>query len=205
MEVILKQNSQLLSENERLSKLLHQKKQEHEMLKDKLEAQSSQRIEYASEFDYERKKLLAELDAVEGELREVEHIKNTQINELKTQVQIEVQTLKRQTAASQEVYEQEIRKLREQLDKKDYEMSDTVNRLKRFSSEAEYDVLRLKEEKEKLRNELLYVETDRKKELDAIRAKLETNYLEEVESIKKNHLASLEAFELENVKLKDLL
>lgn len=203
--MILKQNSQLLSENERLSKLLHQKKQEHEMLKDKLEAQSSQRIEYASEFDYERKKLLAELDAVEGELREVEHIKNTQINELKTQVQIEVQTLKRQTAASQEVYEQEIRKLREQLDKKDYEMSDTVNRLKRFSSEAEYDVLRLKEEKEKLRNELLYVETDRKKELDAIRAKLETNYLEEVESIKKNHLASLEAFELENVKLKDLL
>ncbi len=41
------------------------------MLKDKLQAQSSQRIEYASEFDYERKKLLAELDAVEGELREV--------------------------------------------------------------------------------------------------------------------------------------
>lgn len=85
--------------------------------------------------------------------------------------------MKRQTTSSQEIYEQEIRKLREQLDKKDYEMNDALNRLKRFSSEAEYDVLRLKEEKEKLRNELLYVETDKKKELDAIRAKLETNYL----------------------------
>lgn len=69
-----------------------------------------------------------------------------------------------------------------------------MNRLKRFSSEAEYDILRLKEEKEKLRNELLYVETEKKKELEAIRSKLETNYLEEVESVKKNHLASLEGF-----------
>ena len=84
-------------------------------------------------------------------------------------------------------------------------MNDTMNRLKRFSSEAEYDILRLKEEKEKLRNELLYLENDKKKELDAIRAKLETNYLEEIESIKKNHLASLEGFELENHKLKDLI
>jgi hypothetical protein len=95
--------------------------------------------------------------------------------------------------------------LKEQLDKKDYEMNDTMNRLKRFSSEAEYDILRLKEEKEKLRNELLYLENDKKKELDTIRAKLETNYLEEIESIKKNHLSSLENFELENHKLKDVL
>lgn len=84
-------------------------------------------------------------------------------------------------------------------------MSDTMNRLKRFSSEAQYDVLRLKEEKEKLRNELLFVENEKKKELDAIRAKLEGNYLEQIESIKKNHLASLEGFELENAKLKDLV
>jgi len=47
-----------------------------------------------------------------------------------------------------------------------------MNRLKRFSSEAEYDILRLKEEKEKLRSELMYVETDKKKELDSIRSKL---------------------------------
>lgn len=50
IEMVLKQNSQLLSENERLSKLLHQKKQEYEVLRDKFEVQSSQRLEYATEF-----------------------------------------------------------------------------------------------------------------------------------------------------------
>lgn len=69
-----------MSENERLSKLLHQKKQEYEILKDKFEVQSTQKLEYASEFDYERKKLLNELDQLENELKEVEHIKNTQLN-----------------------------------------------------------------------------------------------------------------------------
>ena len=203
--MILKQNSQLLSENQRLSKLLHQKKQEFDVIRDKLEVQSTQRLEYATEFDYQRKKLLTEIDNLEHELKQVQHLKNTQINELKSQFQVELQAVKRQTSSTNDVYEQQIRKLKEQLDKKEYEMNDTMNRLKRFSSEAEYDIMRLKEEKQKLRNELLYLENDKKKELDAIRAKLETNYLEEIESIKKNHLASLEGFELENHKLKDLL
>ena len=79
-------------------------------------------------------------------------MKNTQINEIKSQFQVELQAVKRQTSSTTDVYEQEIRKLKEQLDKKEYEMNDTMNRLKRFSSEAEYDILRLKEEKEKLRN-----------------------------------------------------
>ena len=172
VEMILKQNSQLLAENERLSKLLHQKKQEYEILKDKFEVTSSQKLEYAKEFEYERKKLLAELDQLEGELKEVEHIKNAQLNELKSQYQLELQTFKRQNTSSQEFYDQEIRKLREKLDRKDYILNDAVDRSKRFSSEAEYEILRLKEEKERLRNELLYVETDKKKELDTIRAKL---------------------------------
>lgn len=205
VEMVLKQNSQLLSENERLSKLLHQKKQEHEILKEKFESQSSQKLAYATDFEQERRKLIMELEQLEGELREIEQVKNAQISELKTQFQLELQTVKRQTVGSHEIYEQEIRKLRDQLDKKDYEVGDAVNRLKRFSSEAEYDILRLKEEKEKLRSELVYVEADKKKELEAIRSKLEANYLEEVESVKKSHLSSLEGFESENNKLKDLL
>lgn len=64
----------------------------------------------------------------------MEHVKNAQLNELKSQYQLELQTFKRQNTSSQDVYEQEIRKLREQLDRKDYELSDAVNRLKRFSS-----------------------------------------------------------------------
>ena len=117
-----------------MSKHLHQKKQDFDIIKDKFESQSSQKLEYAAELDYERKKLLAEIDSLENELKDVEHMKNAQINELKSQFQVEIQSIKRQSSSSTDVYEQEIRKLREQLDKKEYEMSDTMNRLKRFSS-----------------------------------------------------------------------
>ena len=120
IEMILKQNNQLLSQNERLSKLLHQKKQEYQIIRDKFEVQSNQKIQYATELEYQRKKLLNELAQLETELKEVEHIKNNQINELKQQFQIEVQAVKRQSGASYEIYEQEIRKLKDQLDKKDY-------------------------------------------------------------------------------------
>ena len=88
VEMILKQNSQLLSENERLAKHLHQKKQDFDIIKDKFESQSSQKLEYAAELDYERKKLLAEIDSLENELKDVEHMKNAQINELKSQFQV---------------------------------------------------------------------------------------------------------------------
>lgn len=81
-----------------------------------------------------------------------------QISELKAQHQLDLQTFKRQSVTGQEVYEQEIRKLREQIEKREFENSDTLNRFKRLSSESEYEILRLKEEKEKLRNELLYIE-----------------------------------------------
>lgn len=51
----------------------------------------------------------------------------------------------------------------------------------------------------------MYVEQDRKKEIDGLRNKLESNYAEEIESMKKSHLMSLDNVEVENVKLKDLL
>jgi hypothetical protein len=37
--------------------------------------------------------------------------------------------------------------------------------------------MRLKEEKEKLRNELVYVEAERKKDLETLKSKLDINYL----------------------------
>lgn len=38
-----------------------------------------------------------------------------------------------------------------------------------------------------------------------MRAKLEAYYLSEIESIKKTHLANLQAIEYENIRLKDVL
>ena len=80
-----------------------------------------------------------------------------------------------------------------------------MNRLKRLSSESEYEILRLKEEKDKLRNELGYLESERKKDLDTLKTKLEVNYIEEVETLKRNHMNNLDNLETENFRLKEYL
>lgn len=52
--------------------------------------------------------------------------------------------------------------------------------------------MRVKEERERLRAELMFVEEDRRKEIEVLRAKLEVNYAEEIETIKKTHLTSIQ-------------
>lgn len=113
--------------------------------------------------------------------------------------------MRRQSNSSQDVYEQEIRKLREQLEKRDYDNNENLNRLKRLTSESEYEILRLKEEKEKLRNELGYLESERKKDLETLKTKLEVNYIEEIETLKRTHLANIDSLETENLRLKEYL
>lgn len=61
--------------------------------------------------------------------------------------------------------------MREQLDKRDHDLADYANRLKRVTTEGDYEILRLKEEREKLRNELVYVEADHIKEVEALKNK----------------------------------
>lgn len=50
----------------------------------------------------------------------------------------------------------------------------------------------------------MYIEQDRKKEIDVLRNKLESNYSDEIETIKKSHLMTLDNVEAENDKLKEL-
>lgn len=45
IEIVLRQNSDLLAENEKISKLLHQKKSECEILKNKYDAVMAHRLE----------------------------------------------------------------------------------------------------------------------------------------------------------------
>lgn len=73
------------------------------------------RLGSSAEHEFEKKKLLTEIDHLRSELQEVERARAMQINEIKTQHQLDLQSMKRQNVSGQEVYEQEIRKLREQL------------------------------------------------------------------------------------------
>ena len=65
---------------------------------------------------------------------ELEQTKNAQINEIKAQNQLEIQTLKRQNSSAHDLFEQEIRKLKDLLDKKDSDVSEQIHKYKRFSS-----------------------------------------------------------------------
>ena len=142
--MILKQNSELLAENEKISKLLHHKKSEFEVLKNKYDSVMAHRMGSSAEHEFEKKKLINEIEHLRSELHEVEHSRSITINDIKSQHQVELQALKRQNHTSQDVYEQEIRKLREQLEKRDYDNTENINRLKRLTSESEYEILRLK-------------------------------------------------------------
>jgi hypothetical protein len=66
----------------------------------------------------ERKKMLMELERVGDDMAELELQKNNQINEMKNAYQIEIQALKRQIHNSEAASEAEIRKYREQIDKR---------------------------------------------------------------------------------------
>ena len=56
--MILKQNSELLAENEKISKLLHQKKTEFEVLRNNYDSAMAHRMGSSAEHDFEKKKLL---------------------------------------------------------------------------------------------------------------------------------------------------
>lgn len=113
-------------------------------MKNKYDATMAHRLGITAQHEFEKKKLLNEIEHLKCQLQEVEKIRNMQIGEIKSQHQIQIQSIKRQSSTSHEVYEQEIRKLKEQLEKKQFENIDTLNRLKRLSSESDYEVLRLK-------------------------------------------------------------
>lgn len=64
-----------------------------------------------------------------------------------------------------------MRKLRDLLERREQEAADYAQRLKRVTTEGDYELIKLKEERERLRNELAYCEADRVKELEALRSK----------------------------------
>ena len=51
------------------------------------------------------------------------------------------------------------------MDRKEYEFADYVSQVKRITSESEYEIGKLRDEKEKLRNEVLLMENARKSEV----------------------------------------
>jgi hypothetical protein len=153
--MVLKHNDQLLRENEKLAKLINQKKNECEVWKNKYDTLTVNR---AANSELENRKLINEIEKVKEEITEVEHMKNMQITELKNQHHLEIQNIKRHNLSNNEKYELEIRKLKEYCEKKEYEISDLNMKTKRQNKEADFQIAKLKEEIERLRSDLMYEE-----------------------------------------------
>ena len=109
------------------------------------------------------KRLLNEIEKLKEEGCEIEHTKNLQINEIKNQQHLEIQTLKRNNLGNAEKYELEIRKLKEYCDKKDYEASDLKMKIARITKETDFEISKLREEKERLRSDLQFEEAEHRK------------------------------------------
>lgn len=103
--MVLKQNAQLLTENEKMSRFLHQQKSENEVLRNKVENLTNQRASLMGEFELERKKLLRELELLSDRVSEEEALRAAQLNDYKSQFQMELQNAKRQHQSSESSYE----------------------------------------------------------------------------------------------------
>lgn len=75
----------------------------------------------------------------------------------------------------------------------------------RLSKETDFEIAKLKEEKDRLRNDLHYEELEHKKEVESLKAKFDYNFNAEIESLKKQHLNQIEALDYENMKLKEVI
>ena len=80
VDMVLKQNAQLLAQNEKMSRILHQHKSENDLLKNKLDSLSVQSMSSLNAHEMEKKKLLFEIERLGDDIAEVELQKNNQIN-----------------------------------------------------------------------------------------------------------------------------
>lgn len=75
----------------------------------------------------------------------------------------------------------------------------------RLNKETEFEIGKLREEKERLRSDLTYEEMEHKKEIDGLKSKFDYNFHSEIQNLKKQHLNQIETLDYENRKLKEVI
>ena len=131
--MVLKQNQQLLSENEKMARYMHQLKSEYEILKNKCDTYSAQKLAMTEDYETERKRSLRDMEMLDNKIleyrtanetlkRDIEMLDSklveqkslyeSEINDIKRQFTQELQNYKQQYTASVETSERENRKLK---------------------------------------------------------------------------------------------
>jgi hypothetical protein len=141
VELILKQNSRLLGENDQLQKNFNQKKTESDIWKGKYEAQMNTIISMKANYEIEIKKLKEDNSRLKqfADLTSLE--KHKEVEDLKGKLFVEssekVELLKRSHAKNASLYEEQLRKLKEIVDEREREISELTHKLANTRSDDE--------------------------------------------------------------------
>ena len=197
IEVLLAQNSHLVDENESLIKLVQQKKAEVETWKARFEgeynnsniaeAEKKKIFDHLNIKDAEHQvqldRLLAEISRLHDEHQNLENLKQIEISTLKNKYENEamnqIQNLKRSQYGNHELQELNIKKLKSEIDEKNYE----IENLRR---EAKLENERLNGEIGYLKNEIKKIENQKAHEQDLIRTENENTKNNLIRANKKN-------------------
>lgn len=197
IEVLLAQNSHLVDENESLIKLVQQKKAEVETWKARFEGEHSHSSAAEAEkkriFDHlnlkdqehqvQIDKLLAEISRLHDEQAALENLKQIEISTLKNRFENEalsqIQNLKRSQFGNHELQELNIKKLRAEIEEREFE-------LENLRRETKLENERLNGEIGYLRNEIKKVESQKQHELELVRAENDNTKNNLIRANKKN-------------------
>lgn len=197
IEVLLAQNSHLVDENESLIKLVQQKKSEVETWKARFEgeynnsniaeAEKKKIFDHLNIRDQEHQvqvdKLLSEISRLHDEMENIEKLKQIEISTLKNKYESEalnqIQNLKRSQYGNNELQELNIKKLKSEIEEKEYE----IENLRR---DAKLENERLIGEISYLKNEIKKIESQKAHELDLIKTENENTKNNLIRASKKN-------------------
>ncbi|KAL4438399.1 hypothetical protein ABPG74_009438 [Tetrahymena malaccensis] len=206
---ILKQNAQLLGENDQLSKQFSQKRTESDIWKSKYDAQMNTILSLKDNYEREIKRLQNELsqsrelyDSLQQErLKEAQETKQQLIHDNLTQIE----SLKRSHCSNVTLYEEQLRKMRDNLEEREKENLILQGKLNDLKNYSESEQNRLNEDREKLRMKISQMELDQSKELENLKRRCDGLTLEQISALKKLHESELDVLESELNKLKNLL
>ena len=103
------------------------------------------------------------------------------------------------------MFENQLRKMKDIINKKELEFEDYISQARKVTAESEFDIVRLKDDKEKLRSEIMIIENSKKAEVEAIRSRLERDLSLEAEKFKRAQLQAEDTLQIERAKMKDIV
>ena len=212
-----------------MARYLQQLRPEYDILRDKCETYAAQKAAISEEMEIQLKQSRRQIHELEGRLSELTALHESEMRDVQRQFAQELQSHQMQSNSSRDSMEKEMLRLRKELEKeilrlkkelekKDIQINECNNEMRRYMADTDYEHLLLKEERDQLltqngaqKRELKEADEDieqlKKTHLEELRAqknKLETQYLSELEGMKRTHLKQLQEVQREKDKVSDL-